>query len=158
MERRAAIVIGRVMLACCVLVGGGHAKASEPAEGARPAITIAGAWARLNPIAGRPAAVYLTIVNHGRADDRLVAAHSAVAEGIEIHRQSIANGISRMRRLEALEVSAGAQVSLRPGDTHLMLIGPGRDLEKMRGFPLTLNFEVAGEIEIKVLIKNGLPF
>ncbi len=154
MERRAAIAVGRVMLACCVLVGGGNAKAAQPAgDGARPAITISGAWARLNPIAGRPAAVYLTIVNHGRADDRLVAAHSAFAERIEIHRQSRANGISRMRRLEALEISASTQVSLRPGGTHLMLIGPGS--ENISSFKLTLGFEVAGEIEIEVLIKNG---
>ncbi len=154
MERRAAIAVGRVMLACCVLVGGGHAKAAQPAaDGARPAITISGAWARLNPVAGRPAAVYLTIVNHGRADDRLVAASSAFAERIEIHRQSMTDGISRMRRLETLEISAGTEVTLQPGGIHLMLIGPGP--EKIGSFPLTLNFEVAGEIEIEVAIKNG---
>ena len=154
MERRAAIAIGGIMLACCVLVAVGHATASQPAgDGARPAITISGAWARLNPIAGRPAAVYLTITNHGHADDRLVAAYGAFAERIEIHRRSMANGISRMRRLEALGISAGTQVSLRPGGIHLMLIGPGS--KNISSFKLTLNFEVAGEIEIEVVIKNG---
>lgn len=112
-------------------------------------VTISDPWARASVLASRPAAAYLTMTSD-RAD-RLIAASSPVAEHIMIHAtERDPEGIVRMRHLEFLELVSGNPTTLAPGGIHLMLTGLSGPLLQGGRIPLTLRYEIAGEVTIEV--------
>lgn len=93
---------------------------------------------------------YLTIVNHGTIDDRLVSVTSPVGREVQIHDMTISDGVMTMRKLsQGLPVPQGETVSLEPGSKHLMIMGLAAPLEKGQSLELTLHFESAGEVVIR---------
>ena len=73
--------------------------------------------------AGQTGVAYLTIVNKGATDDRLVSASTPVAQKAEPHKTINENGVMKMRPVDAIEVKAGGEAVLKPGGLHLMLTG-----------------------------------
>lgn len=105
---------------------------------------------------GQPAgAGYLVIRNGGKAADRLVAASAEVAERAELHEMKMDGNVMRMREVAAIEVAAGKTVELRPGGLHIMLMGLKAPLKQGESFPLTLRFERAGEVTVKVAVEGA---
>lgn len=112
-------------------------------------VTISDPWARASVMASRPAAAYLTMISD-RAD-RLIAASSPAAQHIMIHAAERGpEGIVRMRHLEFLELVPGNPTTLAPGGIHLMLTGLSDPLLQGGRIPLTLRYEIAGEVTIEV--------
>jgi copper(I)-binding protein len=107
-------------------------------------------WARATILASRPGAVYLTLTSTD--GDRLVAMESPVADQVMLHATDQAEGISRMSHLETLELPPGQAVTLAPGGMHLMLMGLREKLVEGDSFPMTLRFEVAGELSVDVRV------
>ncbi len=58
----------------------------------------------------------------------------------------------KMRSVEAAEITPGEPSVLQPGGLHVMLMGLTEPLVEGNSLPLTLNFERAGSIEVKVMI------
>lgn len=82
------------------------------------------------------AAAYVVV---GSAEDaQLVGGMSDVARAVELHTMSMADGVMRMRRLDALELPARTEVKLAPGGVHLMLVGVNRVLKSGEHIRLTL--------------------
>lgn len=52
------------------------------------------------------------------------SAHSADFERVEIHEMTMDGGVMKMRALDRLELAPNATFELKPGATHLMLVGP----------------------------------
>jgi len=125
-------------------------------EYAKADIFIDHPWARPGKAATVPAAVYFEIVNRGEAGDRLLSAKSARAEHVELHvSEKSETGIVSMRLLkDGLTVDGLAKVSMETGSYHVMLIGLEGKLRLGESFPMTLNFEKAGEIEILVHVED----
>ena len=71
---------------------------------------------------------FLVITNQTNETARITSVSSPQFEAVEIHETTIADGISRMRELEALEVPGRSSVVLERGGKHLMLMRP-RDLQ-----------------------------
>ena len=71
---------------------------------------------------------FLVITNQTNETARITSVSSPQFEAVEIHETTIADGISRMRELEALEVPGQSSVVLERGGKHLMLMRP-RDLQ-----------------------------
>lgn len=89
---------------------------------------------------------YMTIDNRGDAADRLVEVGFEGASRVELHESFVdEQGLARMRRVEAVEVPPGGEVTLAPGGLHVMLIGLNRPLTAEDSVPLLLRFEVSGE-------------
>jgi periplasmic copper chaperone A len=128
---------------------------AQTAPGATPGATIeiVRPFARATAATARTGVAYLTIVNNGASDDRLVAASSPVAEKAEPHSTVDDKGVMRMRAISAVEVKAGTRTELKPGGVHLMLIGLKRPLKQGQTFALTLTFEKAGAIETTVTVE-----
>lgn len=61
-----------------------------------------------------------------------------------------------MREIEALEVPAGATVSLEPGGHHIMLLELVDELEVGEEFELTLEFEGAGTRTVTVEVREDV--
>ena len=113
-------------------------------------IKISQPWARATPGGAKVAAGYVTITNTGKTADKLTGGSAAAAGVLEIHDMTMADGVMRMRRLDAgLDLKPGETVALKPGGLHLMLMElrqPLKQGEKIRG---TLVFEKAGTVEIE---------
>ena len=115
-------------------------------------IAVTETWARPTIGKGRVTAAYLTIQNLGEVTDRLKGASSPKAARVEIHETKMTDeGVMQMRPLaDGLGIPPGETVSLKPGGTHIMVMGLAGELAKGEALPLTLDFEKAGAIEISV--------
>ena len=112
-------------------------------------VTVTASWARASIVASRPGAAYLTLQTSEA--DRLVSITTPVAEKVMIHAiETGDDGLARMRSLDVLDLPADVPMTLEPGGMHIMLMGLTRTLLEGTRFPLTLGFETAGEVTIKV--------
>ena len=96
----------------------------------------------------------MTIVNAGKADDRLVSASSPVAAEVQIHDMKMEEGVMRMRQLTGgLGVPAGARVELKPRSLHLMFMQLKAPLVTGQTVPVTLQFEKAGSVAVQFRVE-----
>jgi copper(I)-binding protein len=117
-------------------------------------ITVEQAWARATPRGALTGAAYMTLINNGASADRLLSATTAVADQIQFHKQTEDNGVSRMREVHNVELSPGGKIIFKPGDMHMMIVGIKQPLQEGQTFPLTLQFEKAGKIDVTVPIEK----
>ena len=138
---------------------GGHGGAGPAAEAAIPAVAPGGSAvlgslsitsARLNPPPGgrEVSAAYLTIANGGGETDRLVSVSSPGAGIVELHTHTHDGGMMKMEQVAAIDVPAGARVTLEPGGLHLMLFEVKPEALEAGTFPMTLTFERGGPVEV----------
>ncbi len=113
-------------------------------------LVIETAWAR-RPL-GANGAAYVTVRTEGAEPDRLVGVATDVAGRAELHTHVMEDGVMRMRPLDALEINPGEPAVMRPGGTHVMLMGMKRELSEGERFAVTLRFERAGEVEVMVRV------
>lgn len=125
-------------------------------EYAKADLLIEHPWARPTLSASVPAAVYFEIVNSGDVDDKLIAASSARAEHIELHKTEMnAQNIAKMSMVkDGIAAPADATTSMETGAYHVMLIGLANPLKAGEEFPMTLTFERAGDIEVIIKVED----
>lgn len=115
-------------------------------------ITIKEPYARASTMMSKSGAIFMTIMNSGETDDRVVAAQVDVAEKAELHtHKEDANGVMRMLEVEeGFPVPAGGMHMLKRGGDHVMMLGLTQALEQDDMISLTLTLENAGEITVEV--------
>lgn len=138
MRRDRAARIG-IVVACWWFVGCG----TEPGGGE---LVATDAYVTPPPAESAPAGGFLTLRNGTQILYELRQVTSPAAERVEIHRSWFEGGVARMAPVDAIEVAAGATVSLEPGGLHLMLFG----LEPTAGerIPLRLRFSDGHVLEV----------
>ena len=101
------------------------------------------------------AAYFTALQNTGAQPDKLVSALTPVAASVEMHTMSIdAQGVMRMRQVDGIALAPKESVKMQPGmGYHLMLVGLKRPLKDGESFPMTLQFERAGKVEVKVVVQ-----
>ncbi len=121
------------------------------ATGAHAELSLSGAWSRVTPPRA-PGAGYVTI--RSESDDRLISAHSSLAERVEIHSMTMKDGVMVMRPVvDGLAISAGEPVVLEPGGLHFMLIGLKTPLKAGDTVPVVLTFERAGAMAVDLAVQ-----
>ena len=100
--------------------------------------------------AARNGVVHLAVRNTGDQPDALLGARSAVAKRTELHTHIHTDGIMRMRRVDRFGIPAGGMLDLRSGGNHIMLVKLHEPLVTGRQFDLTLVFERAGAVDVRV--------
>lgn len=113
-------------------------------------------WVREAPPGARALAGYLSIVNHGGADRRLVGAECPDFGRVELHRSVFENGMARMVPQESMPIPAGGRLELKPGDYHLMLIEPKRALREGDVVEVTLHFDDGSTQTVSMPVKKGM--
>lgn len=107
-------------------------------------------------IASRPGAptggAYMVIENHSDTDDRLVSASAPVAQMVQVHANIIDDdGVAHMVEHEhGIALPAGGSITLERGGDHVMFMGITEPFEDGLLIPLTLHFEVAGDLLVEV--------
>ncbi|WP_293389181.1 copper chaperone PCu(A)C [Nevskia sp.] len=116
-------------------------------------LLIRSARSRETPTAGGTGVGFMSIVNDGSQDDRLIAISSQAATSVELHQMSMADGQMQMRAVnEGLAIPAGQTVELAPGGYHLMLIGLSQALVAGQTVTLELQFEKAGKGSVELAV------
>jgi copper(I)-binding protein len=133
----------------CVLLG-----ASLTGVGAAEPIVLSPMTIRATAAGMPSSAAYVTITNNGDADDRLIAAKSAIARKVEIHTMEMLDGVMKMRLIEGgVPISTGEKLVLAPGGLHVMLMGLNTILAAGSQHDITLVFEKAGEVTLSATAK-----
>lgn len=142
-----------LLVALGMALAAGEAGAHEIRAGS---LTVEHPWARATATAQETGAVYMIIHNRGDAADRLLGASSSEAETVALHESAVsADGVARMGEAHGIEVPAGGEVRLAPGGLHVMLTGMKTQLFEGITFPLTLEFERAGEVPVEVEVQGA---
>lgn len=107
------------------------------------------------PGARNGAAYIAQLDNTGKQPDRLLRASTPVAARTELHTMAVdAGGVMRMREADAIALAPGASIKMRPGaGMHFMLIDLKQPLKEGDSFPMTLEFERGGKVEVKVVVQ-----
>lgn len=117
------------------------------------ALHVSGAWSRATAPRAEIGAGYLTILNQGKTSDRLISATSPRAAQVEIHTMTMAGGVMRMRPIrDGLPIPARGTAQLSPGGNHLMLVGLKTALKPGERVPVTLHFQKAGAVPVKLSV------
>jgi protein SCO1 len=119
----------------------------------KPWVRRAAVMPDARPGAPSNAAGYATLRNRGTSPDALIGASSDVAERVEVHETRNMSGMMMMEKVDKLALPAGAQVELKPGAYHLMLIGLKRPLTPGQAVDITLEFERAGRIKTRAEVR-----
>lgn len=114
-------------------------------------VAVTGAWARATPGKAENGAAYLTL--EAVAADRLTDISTPAAKQAELHTMTMDGNVMKMRQLDGIDLPAGQIVALKPGATHIMLIGLSQPLRPGQSFPLTLHFDKAGPQQVNVMVE-----
>ena len=132
--------------------------AAAPAHGANVGDIAIGHPFATPSLAGTTtgAAYFATLENTGTSADKLVRASTPMAARVEIHTMAVdAQGVMRMREIDGIALAPKAKLQMRPGmGMHLMLVGLKEPLKEGATFPMTLVFERAGTVEVKVVVQT----
>lgn len=135
------------------------------------AIKVEGQWARTSPANAEHGAAYMMIT--AAEDDMLTSASvdASVAGKVEIHETVPADGATgmtgatgmsgmgamTMRPVDGIELPAGESVELKPGGYHVMLLDLAEPLKAGDTIEVTLTFEKADPMTIKVPVRDDAP-
>lgn len=118
-------------------------------------LTIDDAWIRAAPPGAHMLAGYVSLRNTGSEDVRLISAASDRFGLVEVHRSVEVDGVARMREVEAVEIPAGSEVHLAPGDLHLMLMRPQRDTVEGERIVMRLRFDDGTERAVQFEVRRN---
>ena len=116
-------------------------------------LLISHPWSRELPANLPGGAAYFSVHNQGDQTDRLIAVSSPRAEKTTLHTQAASDGMMTMQHLAVLDIPAHAEVTFKPGANHVMLSGMQHPLKAGEQFPLTLEFEKSGTINVLVNVQ-----
>ena len=102
------------------------------------------------PASPSVAAVYLTVRNTGDQADELVSVSTSVTANSMLMAEDTHGSVGTMTPLTALRVPAHGDAWLRPGQDHVMLESPKRSLRVGQHVNITLHFEHAGAVTVRV--------
>ena len=132
--------------ASVIILGAGSALAGD--------IMIKNPWSRASAGMARAGGAFMEIHNTGKNDDKLISASSNISAKTELHTHKMEGGMMKMREVDFIPVAAGGTAELKPGSYHVMFMGLKDKLVEGSSFPLTLNFEKAGKVELTVKIMS----
>ena len=124
-----------------------HAHAHEVKLGD---LVIGHPWARQSPVGAQVAAGYMTIINNGQQDDRLVKVTAVISNTAQIHDMTMEGDVMKMAEMaDGIVIPAGGKVVLKPRSMHIMFLGLKTPVREGEYFAGTLTFEKAGTVDIE---------
>ena len=101
----------------------------DPSRDTQGEIDIIGATIPLAPPNASVNAGYVKFANTSGKDVEFHSFTSPVYDSVEMHVMEYKSGTAKMKQAKKILVPANDSVELKPGGTHLMLIGPRRDIK-----------------------------
>ncbi len=129
---------------------------ASPSGATAPVVRVAAAWARPSPAKATMGAAYLTLAS--TVDDRLleVSVPASIAARAELHEVvTDSRGQMAMRRVDGISLPANREVTLAPGESHIMLVDLARPLVPGDTVRIELRFRRAGRVEARVPVRDS---
>ncbi len=98
----------------------------DPSRDTQGEIDIIGATIPLAPANATVNAGYVKFTNSSDKDVEFHNFTSPVYDSVEMHITQNSSGTAKMKQVSKILVPANSSIELKPGGTHLMLIGPRR--------------------------------
>ena len=119
---------------------------------ADPHIMIHDAYALSAGKHAKAGAAFMTIMNHGDEEDRLLSVSSDAAKRVELHtHQDQGNGVMRMMEVEeGFVIPANGSHALARGADHVMFMGLNAPWEQGDALNVIFTFEKAGEKQVVI--------
>ncbi|VXC80350.1 conserved exported hypothetical protein [Pseudomonas sp. 8Z] len=114
-------------------------------------------WSREMPPVAPTAAAYFVVHNKGSEADRLLSVSTPVAGKAELHQHLHESGVMKMQQVQDVAIPAGGEVKFEPMGYHVMLFNLKQQAKDGERFPMTLNFEKAGSVEVQVAVQKEAP-
>ena len=121
------------------------------ASAAAADITVSSAWIRRMP-GGAPAGGFFTV--RSNLATALTGARAPDYGMVKIHRTVEQGGVAKMTPVTSIDLPAGADVALRPGGYHLMLMHAKRDIELGSTIPVTLLFSNGKNVTVQFEVRG----
>lgn len=119
------------------------------------AISISDPWSRETPPGVSRAVAYMKITNNGDSPVTLTGAATTRVRDVSLHQSRTEGDLVTMRLVEGgLSIPAGGTVSLEPRGYHFMLEGLDRGLVRNESVAMTVFFDGAEAVNIKVRVKS----
>ena len=120
-------------------------------------IVISDAYARSAGPLAKAGAAYMKIINHSDESDRLIGVQSDIAKKTELHTHlKDDNGVIRMVRIdEGIEIGSMKEHRLVRGGQHIMFMGLKEAFKTGKIIPVTLFFEIAGEVGVEIVVDQA---
>lgn len=118
------------------------------------AVEVVDPYVRAVPTGHPNSAAFMTLKNSSGQDRALVDAKSSISKVVELHTHRKEGGMMRMRRVEKIDIKAGAETVLKPGGLHVMFIGLNQQLKPGDTVELELIFDDSSQVKLTVPVKN----
>ena len=115
-------------------------------ESTEPDISMQSAWVRAMPPGMSMTAAYGNFINKLPHPVEIHTFGSDRFGKVSLHRTILEDGVSKMVAVPILLLEPGVQVSLRPGDLHLMMMSPTKQLSP------------GDQVELRFLSSDGQSF
>lgn len=125
--------------------------ASVAAQAQPPVVKVDDPWVRATVAPQKSTGAFMQLT--AAKSLKVVSASSPVAAAVEIHEMKMADGVMKMRAVDALPLPAGQAVALKPGSYHVMLMGLKGPIKAGETVPLTLTVEGEDKQRTTVEIK-----
>jgi copper(I)-binding protein len=116
-------------------------------------IEIDDAWVAAAPKNAPALAMFMEIENESRQDLHLLRAEGTGFARVELHRSMPMDGMMKMVPQDRIAIPAKGKVKLRPGDYHIMLIGPDRVPDIGERVMLTLVFDNGEQLPVHAVVR-----
>lgn len=116
-------------------------------------IKVENPYTRATVAGQKVAGGFMKIENKGAAD-QLISASSPMAAEMQLHTMSMEGNVMKMREVKVIDVPANGSVDLKPGGLHLMFMDIKAPLKAGESVPVKLKFQKAGEIEIRLPVRE----
>jgi periplasmic copper chaperone A len=120
-------------------------------------LEIANAWIRSAPPGAMMLAGYATLHNTGDAPVIVTAAGSADFGDVSLHKSVEENGVMRMLPLQSVVIAPGASIDFAPGERHLMLMQPRRELKRGDSVKISLTLQSGAAASAEFLVRDEAP-
>lgn len=125
----------------------------ELSDGEAPALEVTQPWIRATPPGAGAGGGFITLTNHGNADDTLIRVTTSITDRVELHTMEMDGDVMRMAPLPGgIEIPAGESVTLAPGGLHLMFMELASPIVEGQPIPITLEFQYAESIEAELQV------
>ena len=122
-------------------------------------LLVSDPWSQELPPNAPTVAAYFVIHNSGATADRLLSVETPVADKAELHEHVMQGDLMKMQQVPSVAVPAKGDLTFAPMAYHVMLLGlKDRSLlQDGKHFPLTLDVEKAGAVQVDVNVQKQPP-
>lgn len=118
-------------------------------------LTIQHPWSRETAVGQSVGGGFLTVINAGNTEDRLLSGTSPIAAEVQLHTMTMDHGVMRMRQVtNGIAIPPKGTVQLQPGGYHIMFIGLSHPLHTGERVPVTLHFRRVGDVKVEFAVQQ----